>query len=138
MRLSLLAAMIVLLSALGPSFSEALEWEVNTFLFATEKPTGPDSSYVWARGLHQLEISRVRFADMLFPFRSRVSYGELFWEGIWVSNQVFFHECRTTLDQDPCESGIWHTTVTGRLEFHPKGGIKFKTSGPTVVNCACT
>ncbi|MGB5161628.1 MAG: hypothetical protein WBP10_07165 [Thermoanaerobaculia bacterium] len=145
MRSVLLAMAIGFLFA---TLGSALEWRVDAYVFATEKPIDQLSSKVRARGTHRLSLSQISVADQLFPIRSRLIAGELRWEGQpqttcstawgWVSRGVFYHECRTQYTLNPCEDGVWTTLTTGRLEGHPKGGVKLAVSLPKLVNCTCT
>ena len=116
-------------------------------MYATERPTGQQSSTVRGRGTHRLLLSQISTADGIFPIRSRLIAGELRWEGQrlafcstawgWASRGVTHHECRTEFTLDPCEDGVWTATATGKLEGHPYGGLKLTVSLPKLVNCTC-
>ena len=137
--------------AIGCLFSttgSALTWIVEARVFATEKPIDQVSSTVRGRGIHRLSITSISVADQVFPIRSRLITGELRWEGQrlascstawgWAARGIFYRECRTEYILDPCESGVWTSYATGKLEGHPRGGIKFSTSLPRLLNCTCT
>ena len=139
---------VVMLFGLAPRPGEALRWEVFSYVFATEKPNGLNTSYVWSRGYHQLAVTHIRTIDTIIPFRARISTGEVKFEGApmdacstswrWSFDEAFFHECKTYAIQPVCEDGAWSSAVTGRLDFHPNGGYRFATSAPKLMNCACT
>lgn len=126
----------------------ALEWDVESYVFATEKPNGIGSSYVWGRGVHQLMITDLGVFDTVIPFRYKITAGELRHEGAgmdacatswhWSSSQSFFQECRTYSLLVPCQNGTWSATTTGRLVLHIDGGTKFDISPPNLLNCACS
>lgn len=148
MRWAAKACLCLLTGLLVASPGSALDWEVNSYVFATEKPNGFNSSYVWGRGTHQLAVTRVKLIDSIIPFRFKISHGELRWEGQgmdacatpwkWASDQFLFQECRTYAMQAPCDDGAWTAAVTGKLDFHPAGGIRFSITVPNRLNCACT
>jgi len=136
----------VMLLAAAPAW--ALDWEVRAFVFATEKPNGIGSSYVWGRGSHQVLVTRLSVVDMLIPFRYKVANGVLRHEGagmdacstswMWSSSEDYLQECKTYSLLVPCQNGTWSSTTTGRLSFHPDGGTMFAASIPKLLNCACS
>lgn len=142
---------VFLCLAIGCLFAtagSALTWVVEARVFATERPIDQVSSTVRGRGVHELSITDVSVTDQLFPIRSRLIWGEILWEGQrgsacstpwrWLSQGAVYHVCRTDYTLDPCEDGVWTANATGRLEGHPRGGLKFAVSPPKLVNCTCT
>lgn len=136
------------IGVLAASPGSALDWEVRSYVFANEKPTGPNSSYVWGRGVHQLVVSHVKLIDTVIPFRFKISSGQLKWESeemdacakpwTWSWQEVYFQECRTSAIQAFCDDGSWTASVTGKLDLHPAGGTRFSISPPNLLHCACT
>ncbi len=126
----------------------ALEWNIEAHVFATERPIDHQSSKVRGRGTHRLILNQLSLADRLFPIRSRLTTGELLWEGQrldgcstawgWTYRGVLYHECRTEYDQNPCDDGVWAGLSKGKLENHPGGGWKLAVTPPKLVNCTCT
>ena len=136
----------VLLLAAAPVW--ALDWEVRAFVFATEKPNGPGSSYVWGRGTHQLLVTNLSVVDQVLLFRYKVTSGDLRHEGAgmdacttswkWSSSESYIQECKTYSLLVPCQNGTWSGTTTGKLSLHPDGGTMFTASAPKLLNCACS
>jgi hypothetical protein len=126
----------------------ALEWRVEAHVFATEKPIFENYSIVRARGVHRLLLTSISLVDGLFPIRSKLTKGQLFWEGDqggtcstpwgFAAYGAVYHECRTQYTQDPCDDGLWASFTTGRVTLHPDGGTKLAASTPKLLNCTCT
>lgn len=147
MKCVALVCCLAVLGSLGATAGFGLEWRVEAFVFATEKPQGPGLSRVGGRGVHRLLLETISIADTIFPIRSRLIAGELFWEfqrGDVCSTPwgfaafgAIYHECRTEYIQNPCDDGIWSSFTTGRVSLHPQGGTKLMASVPKQVVCAC-
>ncbi len=148
MRRVAMTCFCLAICVLAASPGSALDWEVRSYVYANEKPEGPNSSYVWGRGVHQLVVSHVKLIDSIVPFRFRVSSGELRWESQemdtcakpwkWSGQGFYFQECKTYAIQESCDDGAWTAAVTGKLDFHPAGGTRFSVSRPNILHCACT
>lgn len=133
--------------ALSAEPAKALNWRAKSYVFPTEKPQG-ESSYVWTRGKHQVQILRVKLVDTIIPFRYRVKSGELRFQSstedmcastwVWSWQEVFFKECPTYDIQAFCENGDWTAATTGELDFNPAAGFMFDITPPNMLHCACT
>ncbi|MEJ2084822.1 MAG: hypothetical protein P8Y44_03990 [Acidobacteriota bacterium] len=147
-ELRTILGVLLLVGPFVPAPGSALEWDVESYVFATEKPNGIGSSYIWGRGVHQLMITDLDVLDSIIPFRYKVTTGALRHEGAgmdacstpwqWSTGQSFLKECRTYSLLVPCQNGTWSATTTGRLIFHVDGGTKFDVSPPNLLNCACS
>ncbi len=133
--------LIALLAIIGASPVGALSWQVQSFVFASEKPTGPNSSKVNARGTHRLSIDTdpgdsgnaniVRSGTELLQDSDEM-------DDCGTSLQSYpattFHQCTTEYTQDPCEDASW-TAVT---KAWINGSTDTESSVPKDVTCTCT
>jgi len=133
--------LIALLAIVGPSPVGALSWQTSSFVYANEKPTGPNSSKVEARGQHRLTIDTdpgdsgnayiVRNGTELLQDSDEMDDCETPQQGYPATT---YHSCTTEYTQDPCEDASW-TAVT---KAWINGSTDTDASDPKDVTCTCT